>query len=552
MKKLILTLMLLFLLPTLAWSTSYTLIANDIDALSGRLQNTSTVYATARDSTDASAVNPALTGIVGQRYSSSTYATYRSLYRFDTSAITASATVDSVLVKVVVVTVGSSGNENDFYSKLVAADDTMSTTTFHTGQYNDFEGWVAGSAYSVTVLSDSLLSSGYAVGDTMVFRLNAAGIAEMNKTGTTQFFLMDGFDIWNISPKRGVEPSYYEDLTFEDDSPYLYIYYRITATGGITYNIDSLLGNDANSGLPGSPWKTLSPANANSAKNDTYSLKRGGTYGANANDTCAVIAADSTTYNAYGDGAMPVIDASKRISTWQKSYTVPDSSGNARHGVAYGTDTLTVATLTGTNFTGTEYIDLTADWIGTGDVTVSGDMVIRGAGGGNAGRIYSNGKFILYVAPDSSIVLMRDGSASASTNNGVVPFNTKINLVVTSTSTGGTHFFIDGAELAYKDSTAGNGTAGSTNVLLGNASTLDKGLNGVLANMAIRNWKATVAQADSIYKGTIADNAVGPELVTNGAFADSSGWTWGGGWYATKTAGKAEGVSVATTYINQY
>jgi hypothetical protein len=148
------------------------------------------------------------------------------LYRFDTSALGAAPTIDSVLVKIVLTT---KNLDNNFFIKLIAADDTVTTTTFHVGQYHDFEGWKAGATYVPTILSDSLSATTYTDGDTLVFHLNAAGITEINEIGTTQFYLLSGQDIANITPKKGVEPSYYEDFLLEDDSPYMMIYYTVAS-----------------------------------------------------------------------------------------------------------------------------------------------------------------------------------------------------------------------------------------------------------------------------------------------------------------------------------
>lgn len=197
------------------------LVVSPTDDMTGRIQNSSpTNYITARNSTTAGTAS-AVSDVVGQAYSAATWSVYRSVYRFDTSALADDATIDSVLVKTVA---GVVNIDNTFYTKLVAAQDTMAVGYFGANTFNNFEGWAESGAYSPTVLSDSL-SGSVVEGDTLVYRLNEAGIAEVSKTGTTQFFLLSGNDIGNLDPKRAAEPAYYEDYLIEDDSSYMMVYY---------------------------------------------------------------------------------------------------------------------------------------------------------------------------------------------------------------------------------------------------------------------------------------------------------------------------------------
>lgn len=108
------------------------------------------------------------------------------------------------------------------------------------------------------------------------------------------------------------------------------------STGYLTYYIDAISGSDANSGLTAlAPWKTNSMPNQNSAKGNTYLFHAPQIFGANQNDTCRVVATDSTTDSSYGTG-MAVQDASRHLTGWtnanqvanvyKRTKTVPDST----------------------------------------------------------------------------------------------------------------------------------------------------------------------------------------------------------------------------------
>jgi hypothetical protein len=238
------------------------------------------------------------------------------------------------------------------------------------------------------------------------------------------------------------------------------------------------------------------------------------------------------------------------ITQGYASDIIVDASGNGRNATNHGATPVYSGTDSSAySFDGVDdYIDTGADWIGTGDVTVSTWIKMRSAGPSLYGNILSNGMFTLRWGSDNSLWLYRDNVSSARTDINIITFNVFQHLTITSTTAGGTHFYINGIECAYNDSTAGNGTAGTSNVIIGGKASLLYMYDGFIRNVQIRNWIATPAQVDSIYKKTIADNGIGPELVTNGAFSDSTGWGWGDGWYATLNPGKATYVGDGTSY----
>ena len=94
------------------------------------------------------------------------------------------------------------------------------------------------------------------------------------------------------------------------------------ATGYLTYQADAVNGSDHNTGLPGSPFKTCSFANAISSKGNHFQWKCGQTFGASQNDTCRVGAADSTTDESWGTGEKPTITGAKQITGWTNANQV--------------------------------------------------------------------------------------------------------------------------------------------------------------------------------------------------------------------------------------
>jgi hypothetical protein len=155
---------------------------------------------------------------VGQAYSGTyDFTTDRTLFRFDTSAITTSKSITSATLKVVVTT---NSTDTDFNIRLVAAQDTISTTYFGINSYNRFAGWEnITSSFVVTAISNDVSTVGISAGDTLLFTLNAAGIARINRAGKTQFYMMSHLDI------AGTAPTGLEYVVIEDDSPYMTITY---------------------------------------------------------------------------------------------------------------------------------------------------------------------------------------------------------------------------------------------------------------------------------------------------------------------------------------
>ena len=182
----------------------------DIDAMTGCFSADDATWLTARNM--ASAENSVPTHIyVG----SGTTALNRAFLRFDTSELPDGCTIDSTKMRVVVDTDGST---TDFYMYVVENDGNHSL--WNVDVWNDFPGWAASGTYTVTHLADTLTSNGISPGDTLTFTFNSDGKSKVSDTDTTAVAILSSRDIVPVTPSDE------EYVIFEDDSPYLEIYYR--------------------------------------------------------------------------------------------------------------------------------------------------------------------------------------------------------------------------------------------------------------------------------------------------------------------------------------
>jgi hypothetical protein len=80
----------------------------------------------------------------------------------------------------------------------------------------------------------------------------------------------------------------------------------------VTYHVDFTLGNDANSGTIGSPWKTISKVNSTALlSGDQVLFKAGEEW-----NGVTLIPKSGVTYGRYGTGNNPSISAMNRLTTW--------------------------------------------------------------------------------------------------------------------------------------------------------------------------------------------------------------------------------------------
>lgn len=155
----------------------------------------------------------------------------RALFRFDTSAIPDTDTITDVDLVTVLNDTAFYSTAGGNYYKVIAAHDTLPTDSFTVNATHSFEGWASGinAAYTPTVLTDSLtLAPGIAFDDTITFSGISAFNDEVNKTGTTQLFVVMGEDM-GAGTYDYVNQS---TVTVKDDEIYLKITY--TDASGLT------------------------------------------------------------------------------------------------------------------------------------------------------------------------------------------------------------------------------------------------------------------------------------------------------------------------------
>ncbi len=95
-----------------------------------------------------------------------------------------------------------------------------------------------------------------------------------------------------------------------------------STTGSKTYYVDSVSGDDANSGTsPTSAWKTLSKANSASlAAGDRLLFKRGGRWAGKLSVKWSGTASNPVVIGAYGSGDLPIIEGSSGCISLTGSY----------------------------------------------------------------------------------------------------------------------------------------------------------------------------------------------------------------------------------------
>jgi hypothetical protein len=184
-------------------------------------------YTDARNAAAATTSHYSGEYFLGQIYDT-IYVVKRVLLRFNTSTL-AGVSLDSAYVKLCI---SFDSSTTDFNIKMCEANDSLSTTTFDETIFDEFKGWVASGAYNPTYLSDTnITTAGKSVGDTLSFKLNAAGVSDINTGGTSQFWLLSSRDIASTTPTNS------EEIRFEHDSEYLQVWYTPGPSTGLTRSV---------------------------------------------------------------------------------------------------------------------------------------------------------------------------------------------------------------------------------------------------------------------------------------------------------------------------
>lgn len=157
-----------------------------------------------------------------------------------------------------------------------------------------------------------------------------------------------------------------------------------------SYFVDSGSGNDSNSGLAEStPWKTLNKVNATTFSfGSTVFLKRGARW-----NQSIIVPSSGLTIDAYGSGALPVLDSSAPVTRWTSAAALGGLLGG---GGTYSSPTVNVPATTGGlgNLTENGVMLRLVPWNGSASST------LNNAATGSYTYDYSAGK--LYIKPASN------------------------------------------------------------------------------------------------------------------------------------------------------
>lgn len=148
------------------------------------LRTTGASFAAVRGAATGTVTSAAATSIQAQ-IDNDSFLCDRPLMCFDTSAIDDAATIDSATLTIYV-TGGYARGGGDIYLELVTAS-PADPTSLASGDYDSF---------GTTRLAPQI-NVYPASGQTYTFTLNAAGLAAINKTGYTSFFVVMGNDFAN-------------------------------------------------------------------------------------------------------------------------------------------------------------------------------------------------------------------------------------------------------------------------------------------------------------------------------------------------------------------
>lgn len=195
----------------------------------GNIEFTSaTSWSGARDATDGSSANSVLQNtfhLRATRNGALDWTVRRSFYLFDTSTLTASATISAAVFSLC--GQGSAPSNTDSTSINIVSSTPASNTTLTTTDFDQ-----VGSTAFATINSASWTATDGVYND---FTLDANGRANISKTAVSKFAARLGRDLSNLTPTGANDlASYFSDFAGTTNDPKLVVTYSLAAVGGAT------------------------------------------------------------------------------------------------------------------------------------------------------------------------------------------------------------------------------------------------------------------------------------------------------------------------------
>ena len=172
-------------------------------------------------------------------------------------------------------------------------------------------------------------------------------------------------------------------------------------------------------------------------------------------------------------------------------------------------------------------IDCGTDIIGTGDITITGWIKLESLGGGDAGRLLSNGNFQFLVAANRLFKLSSNGSTFITcSDDPAFDFGKWLFFSLVRTSAGLVTMRINGVQSGLGEHNSGTPVAGTTNLIIGNKSG-SRVFDGNMDEIRVFNRILTTAEQDNLYyNGTVPSTLLAEYLFNEGSGTsanDSSG-----------------------------
>ncbi len=154
------------------------------------------LWADARDTTLANGASEWSTE-VNAYWNGGGYTVKRGYMTYDTSPLPDAAIIDSAIVHMY----HNYRNLDSGAMRLWFAEGTYSGALVAVDWHNDFVGWAASGAYSITDLASAPINStDYALYDTLAVKFNATGEGIIDLTGLTKFMILTNYDKINSAP----------------------------------------------------------------------------------------------------------------------------------------------------------------------------------------------------------------------------------------------------------------------------------------------------------------------------------------------------------------